>query len=42
MKELYNKPELTVDEFKLVDVMTESQPGIDTVVDNDDPEGDGW
>jgi len=31
MKELYNKPMLTVDEFKLVDVMTESNTdgGID-------------
>ena len=34
MKELYNKPELNVDEFKLVDVLTES--GIE------DKEDEGW
>jgi hypothetical protein len=35
MKELYNKPELMLDEFKLVDVMTESS-GLDTTVDEND------
>lgn len=38
MKELYNKPMLVVDEFKLVDVMTGSQdgPGIDNTDDPDE------
>jgi hypothetical protein len=36
MKELYNKPELMVDEFKLVDVMTDSQGGTDVSEDPDD------
>ncbi len=37
MKELYNKPELVVDEFKLVDVMTASTEGGNdgTVIDED-------
>jgi len=35
MKELYNKPELMLDEFKLVDVMTASE-GNDTTEDPDD------
>ena len=38
MKELYNKPELIVDEFKLVDVMTAStdEGGNDgTVIDDE-------
>jgi len=38
MKELYTKPELELDEFKLVDVMTDS--GLDGR-DTDD-EGDEW
>jgi len=37
MKELYNKPELMLDEFKLVDVMTASPiEGNDTTEDPDD------
>jgi len=34
MKELYTKPELELDEFKLVDVMTASTGGLD--VDEDE------
>jgi hypothetical protein len=36
MKELYNKPELMLDEFKRVDVMTESNPGGTSITE--DPE----
>ena len=40
MKELYTKPELALDEFKMVDVLTESETttssGIPSVGDDDE------
>ena len=36
MKELYKKPEVDLEEFEVVDVLTASQDGIDQ---DDDPNG---
>lgn len=36
MKELYTKPELELDEFKLVDVMTDSEGGSDGIEEEEE------
>ncbi len=35
MKEIYTKPEVKVDEYNAVDVLTAS-PNIDSIIDDDD------